>query len=478
MAQVDHSDQHESHIEPVSAKSLPNSSPEVIMNSFNVTNSIYPCGGGIDTLVASGACSYVWSSDSMGANIVGTGDSLIYGPFYSDTSVFVTTYSAQMESVIPLPAQTGTYSSDVRGYYFTAPLDMVITGLWVPTDASSANQTVEILRFDNQTPPPAYSSTTNAFTSLGYWLNHDPNDTIDVCIPVSAGDVIGIYGYRGTTNSYANGPASTVIGGITTPLERSGMQFPLTTQQMHDVWGIVGSTISRIEFFYDLTPDTDTTQINIIVPQISSESTTASICQGDSIMLQGAYQTTAGIYLDIFQSVYGCDSTIETTLSVNPLPTVSFVADTVCQQDGSIAMSGSPTGGSFTGNYVSGNLFDASAAGAGLHSVTYSFTDSLGCSNATTSQFVVENCAGINENTLSGVKVFPNPMTDELQIILPEQLSEAKAFIYDSKGRLIRSWNIQTPISVIDVSKISSGVYFIEIKDSHNLSAKYRVVKK
>ena len=53
----------------------------------------------------------------------------------------------------------------------------------------------------------------------------------------------------------------------------------------------------------------------------------AAICQGDSILLGGAYQTTAGVYYDSLSTTLGCDSIIETTLSITPQNTISI--DTV-----------------------------------------------------------------------------------------------------------------------------------------------------
>ena len=43
----------------------------------------------------------------------------------------------------------------------------------------------------------------------------------------------------------------------------------------------------------------------------------AMINAGDSIFLAGEYQTTAGVYTDVFQSSGGCDSTVVTTLTVD-----------------------------------------------------------------------------------------------------------------------------------------------------------------
>ena len=163
------------------------------------------------------------------------------------------------QTTIPLPPQTATYAfNNVRGYYFTAPSAFTMCSVYVPTDASMAAQSVEVVRF-TAGPPPAYPGTTNSFTSLFYSANFVPNTPIPCNIVINAGDVIGVYGYRGTggtaINSYGSpNPYSTTINATPTNLYRSGMQFDLSTQQMHDIWteASPNSTyIGRVEFTYN-----------------------------------------------------------------------------------------------------------------------------------------------------------------------------------------------------------------------------------
>ncbi|PLX05793.1 MAG: hypothetical protein C0594_06800, partial [Marinilabiliales bacterium] len=59
---------------------------------------------------------------------------------------------------------------------------------------------------------------------------------------------------------------------------------------------------------------------------------TATICQGESIFLEGANQTEAGIYTDLFVSEFGCDSTVVTELFVNPSYDVFETAE-ICEGD-------------------------------------------------------------------------------------------------------------------------------------------------
>lgn len=72
----------------------------------------------------------------------------------------------------------------------------------------------------------------------------------------------------------------------------------------------------------------DSTMIRVV----PVDSVTKAICAGDSIMLGGAYQHNAGIYTDIFQTVWQYDSVVVTTLTITSLPTLTVVANnyTVC----------------------------------------------------------------------------------------------------------------------------------------------------
>ena len=174
--------------------------------------------------------------------------------------LLMTTAAFLMTAAAPVAAQTGTfnvgpqtssYSGLTRGYFFTAPTAFRITSLFVEDEASTANQWAEVVRFT--TLPPLFPTTTNAFTSLGYFANQAGAGAITTSIDVAAGDVIGILGSRGTNtvNSYGTDPYTGQIFGQNVAIARLGFQSSLVNGKAADLFSEPGSnSYGRIAFTY------------------------------------------------------------------------------------------------------------------------------------------------------------------------------------------------------------------------------------
>ena len=81
----------------------------------------------------------------------------------------------------------------------------------------------------------------------------------------------------------------------------------------------------------------------------------------------------------------GCTDSEDVLVDFNPLPTVSFsgLAASYCiDQTTPVPLTGSPSGGSYSGLGISGNSFVPSVAGVGTIFITYTFTDGNGCTNS------------------------------------------------------------------------------------------------
>ena len=84
-----------------------------------------------------------------------------------------------------------------------------------------------------------------------------------------------------------------------------------------------------------------------------------SICQGDSVFLDGAYRKVSGLYVDSLQTMTGCDSVISTNLTVLPSPTLS-TSVSICQGDSLlIGSTWQSTSGTYPVTYSAANGCDS-----------------------------------------------------------------------------------------------------------------------
>ncbi|HNP94459.1 MAG TPA: PKD domain-containing protein [Cyclobacteriaceae bacterium] len=107
---------------------------------------------------------------------------------------------------------------------------------------------------------------------------------------------------------------------------------------------------------------------------------------------------TAGVGVHIITYTYadefGCVATAQRQFTVVDIVTVSAgPAITVCVSNGTVDLSSSgfPSGGVWSGQGITGNLFDPGLVGAGVYALTYSYADGNGCSGSASKQVTVSN---------------------------------------------------------------------------------------
>lgn len=124
---------------------------------------------------------------------------------------------------------------------------------------------------------------------------------------------------------------------------------------------------------------------NLTVNPAYSVNTTAAICQGESIFVGGALQTQAGSYTDVFTASTGCDSTVVTQLTVNPVPANVTLANAAICAGSSALLNATAAAGNVSYAWSNGQTsptINATTAG------TYTVTVSNNC-GAKTAQAVV-----------------------------------------------------------------------------------------
>ena len=192
---------------------------------------------------------------------------------------------------------------------------------------------------------------------------------------------------------------------------------------------------------------------------------TTETTQTVSIGLTGAYNVT-------YTDANGCSATSSpVSVTVNPLPVIIMTPFTdVCLEEAAFTLSaGSPAGGVYSGAGVSGGAFYPSVAGIGVHTITYEYTNAIGCTNTAQMEITVNNCASISEIENGGFNVYPNPTLNNLNISSKFGLID-EIKVYDAAGRLVYSINsVSENSKTIDMSELSVGVYNIEISTENNI---------
>lgn len=143
--------------------------------------------------------------------------------------------------------------------------------------------------------------------------------------------------------------------------------------------------------------------------------------------------------------------------------------DTTCSIANAFVLTGgSPAGGTYSGPGVSGGSFDPIAAGLGLHTLTYTYTDTAGCTGSANSQVLVEVCNGISSATASAsMLLYPNPTEGDFTIEFANtaDVREANLTIVNSLGQVVSMQQLNcTPGTnrwIIDAENLATGIYFI-----------------
>ena len=154
-----------------------------------------------------------------------------------------------------------------------------------------------------------------------------------------------------------------------------------------------------------------------------------------------------------------------------------------------IQLVGNPTGGTFSGDAVSGSTFTPANASLGQKVISYSYTSQQGCSGSASQTTIVADTVGnvcstydtliitvhfttgINANTSNSIKFYPNPTNDILNIDNGnyQAMSGYSIKIVSLTGAVIYNQPITTQSVQISMNDFgTTGLYFAQIIDPNN----------
>lgn len=199
-------------------------------------------------------------------------------------------------------------------------------------------------------------------------------------------------------------------------------------------------------------------------PTWYNDEVVVSICDGDSALLSGDYQTVPGFYTDLYVSVHGCDSVVVSELVVenDPQPSISLV-ETELQTSEYIAyqwyFDGEPIDG------ATGMTYEPLENGT----YTVEVTDENGCSGI--SEDFVMMSVGMQYLTGGVMEVFPNPTSGLINLQLPSAIHGIITIqVIDVSGQSVffdTSFNENR--TTLNLSGMARGTYLLQLRSDDQI---------
>lgn len=205
-----------------------------------------------------------------------------------------------------------------------------------------------------------------------------------------------------TCSGGTNGSASVTVAGGTGPFTYSWTSSPVQTGAQANGLPIGAYTVTVTDAGgCAFTATASVSQSLVTQPPLNVSSSGTNICAGSTVAIgvsgaatytwsNGSNQsillnlapTTNTTYTVSGNTSANCLLTGSITINVNPLPTVSInsLPNSFCINSNTIVLSGSPSGGVFSGLGVYQGVFTPSNAGVGSSTVMYSYTSAANCS--------------------------------------------------------------------------------------------------
>lgn len=209
--------------------------------------------------------------------------------------------------------------------------------------------------------------------------------------------------------------------------------------------------------------DVQTADVTITEPAALSSNLSATAC--GSYALNGQTYTASGAYTQIVQNGNGCDSTINLTLTINPLPNNGI------SSTGPATLMSAATSGTYTWINCIGNLPVANGSSQS-YTATVNGNYAVIVNNGScidTSVCMSVNIAGLESITNAiQFSMYPNPVNNSLTLTFDNTL-EANATITNLDGKLVKAYSNISTGAKLDLEQLNNGVYFIQINSSKGI---------
>ncbi|MCK9399346.1 MAG: Omp28-related outer membrane protein [Bacteroidales bacterium] len=183
------------------------------------------------------------------------------------------------------------------------------------------------------------------------------------------------------------------------------------------------------------------------------------------------YNTTGkyDVSLTVTRGTNSSTSLMEDYIDVFELPEVAFAAmeDQCINYPPVELIQGNPAGGTYSGPGVENGFFHPDVAGAGTHTLIYTYMDENSCENFAEQTVIVDACTGIPENQGVQIVTLPNPTQGTFKLSITGMEDMMNLRIINITGKTIyQKENIEVNgnfSTMIDLTGNSNGIYYIYV---------------
>lgn len=150
--------------------------------------------------------------------------------------------------------------------------------------------------------------------------------------------------------------------------------------------------------------------------------------------------------------------------------TVSNLDTLYCVYDSRVNLLPNFPGGVFSGPGISGTTFDPATAGEGLHTITYAYTGSNGCTSYFTRDVRVDLCVGIDRPDFNDLKLFPVPAQNRFTVSGNfVKGKEVNMDVLDGVGKCVMTSKFVTESGEVSFDcSLPSGLYFVQLRSENS----------
>lgn len=303
------------------------------------------------------------------------------------------------------------------------------------------------------------------------------------------------------SNALCTGGSTTLSGppGLSSytwsgPVSGAGQNLFTSTPGNYTLTTTSASGCPSPTLYYNLTQSatTSTTTVNIQVSKdtICSGTTTtltasgastyvwSNNASGNSITVSPTANTT---YTVLGTDNSGCgDTAVSKTINViaNNL-LIQATNDSICPGATDVLTASGANTYTWSSNASSATTSTVSVSPAINSTYTVTGINGSGCTYSVTKTISIKSCGttGVSQFITSNqVSVYPNPATEMLYIECP--LKNATLYITDILGNKIKQTLVESELTTVDISSLSKGVYFLNVKTATNVITKKFIVQR